>query len=96
MMNRKPELGDIACDLISGFEGIVTSTTQWLNGCERVLIQPQQLHDGKIIEPQWFDVQQVKVKQHAAFFALCDDRDGKAQAVGGPMNDPSPPRDPTR
>jgi len=53
-------LGCLAKDTISGFEGIVISKTEWLNGCVRIQIQPRTLHDGKPIDAQVFDQQQVE------------------------------------
>jgi len=53
------KMGDRIKDSISGFKGIATSKTEWLNGCKRWLISPEELHDGKPIEAQWFDAEQV-------------------------------------
>lgn len=41
-MNTKTEitLGCKAKDKITGFTGIVIAMTSWLNGCQRVTIQP--------------------------------------------------------
>jgi len=44
------QLGDVAKDSITGFEGVVTGRTEWLNGCCRWLIQPRSLHEGKPVE----------------------------------------------
>jgi len=64
-MNTKPEitLGCKAKDKITGFTGIVIAMTSWLNGCQRVTIQPQELKDGKPIEAHTFDVQQIELLQ---------------------------------
>lgn len=32
----KVELGDIAKDEVSGFQGVVVAVTNWLNGCNRI------------------------------------------------------------
>lgn len=58
-----PELGDLVKDRITGLEGIVTCRSDWFNGCTRFLIQPQALHDGKPIDSQWFDAEQLEVVQ---------------------------------
>lgn len=55
------KLGDIARDKVSGFEGVVIGITQWLHGCERLIIQPQKLHDGKPIDALSFDLPQVEL-----------------------------------
>ena len=60
---KRPDikLGDKARDSISGFVGVVVAITEWLNGCQRILIQPQMLHEGKPVESQTFDAEQVEV-----------------------------------
>lgn len=60
------ELGSKARDTITGFEGIVVGITHWLNGTVRVGIQPQGLHDGKVIEIDWFDEPQVEAVEAEA------------------------------
>lgn len=55
------KLGDKARDKISGFSGIVVAITEWLNGCLRITIQPQELKDGKPIDNHTFDAEQVEV-----------------------------------
>jgi len=55
------KLGDKGRDKISGFEGIVTVISDWLNGCRRVTLTPQTLKDGKPIDSHTFDVQQVEL-----------------------------------
>ena len=52
-------LGDVVRDRITGFEGVVVANTFWLNGCVRCTVQPQQLKDGKTIESECFDEQQL-------------------------------------
>jgi len=54
------KLGDKARDTISGFEGVVTCISDWLNGCRRVTIQPEKLHDGKPIDNCCFDIEQLE------------------------------------
>lgn len=54
-------LGDLARDTISGFQGIVTSKHDYLNGCTRFGLAPQTLKDGKPIETCIFDQEQVEL-----------------------------------
>jgi hypothetical protein len=54
------KLGDVVRDRISGFTGVVTSRTEYLNGCVRWAVSPQQLHEGKPIEAQYFDEEQIE------------------------------------
>jgi hypothetical protein len=54
------KLGQKAYDRITGFEGIITAKTEWLNGCVRYALQPQKLSEkGTPIDAQWFDVEQL-------------------------------------
>jgi hypothetical protein len=77
---REIELGDIVRDTITGFEGVAVATTEWLNGCRRISIQPQKLHDGKPIESDWFDETQVAVVKKS--------RKRELAKTGGPRPDP--------
>lgn len=54
-------LGDEVVDLVSGFKGIITGKSEFLNGCARVCVQPKVGKDGKHPESMWFDDPQVKV-----------------------------------
>jgi hypothetical protein len=57
-----PCLGDKARDIVTGFSGVVTAQTRYLSGHVRVAIQSESLdRDGKAIEPEWFDIEQVVV-----------------------------------
>lgn len=69
-MDGRVELGDLAKDKVSGFEGIVVADTLWLHGCRRLTIQPNKCDkDGNPIQPVGFDepqVQLVKSLKHQA------------------------------
>jgi hypothetical protein len=82
------KLGDKARDQITGFQGIVIAITDWLNGCRRITIQPQELKDGKPIESHTFDVEQVTVVTEQAAPVL--------SPSGGPCPDPVRARGPSR
>lgn len=54
------ELGDVARDTITGFQGVVIADTKWLHGCRRLTLQPQTLDkDGKVQESMTFDEPQL-------------------------------------
>jgi len=55
--------GDQVSDVITGVTGIVVARTDFLTGCNRVSIQPQELNDGKPAEWLHFDEHQVKLKK---------------------------------
>jgi hypothetical protein len=59
------ELGDEVKDIVSGFTGIATARTEFLNGCVRISIDPPVDKDGKPVDGKWFDVEQVEVMQRA-------------------------------
>ena len=58
-MNTKLNTGDRVKDPISGFSGIVTCRLDYLNGCTRIAVSPETLHEGKVIDPQYFDEPQL-------------------------------------
>lgn len=55
------KLGAKVRDTITGLEGIVIHKTEWLNGCWRIGVQPQELKDGKPVEYSVFDVEQLEL-----------------------------------
>ena len=77
-------LGKQVEDTVTGFCGIVTAVTDYLNGCTRVTVEPRIKDDGSLPEPQYFDVQQVLVVGSGVA-----SRDGGA-AIGGPPRRDAP------
>lgn len=61
MNNEVVHLGDKVRDSISGFTGIVMSRTEFLYGCVRVGVAPQELKDGKMLENGHFDEPQLEI-----------------------------------
>lgn len=84
----KINLGDTCKDTISGFEGVCIARTEWLNGCVRVTIAPQKLHEGKLLESCCFDVEQVELVKAAP--------PREVKPTGGPNPAPTRNRDPSR
>lgn len=61
-MAEEIELGDRVEDVISGFTGIVTARTKYLESCDQVAIRPEKLGDkGELLKAEWFDAPWVKV-----------------------------------
>jgi len=58
-------LGDEVKDTISGFKGIAISRHSYLQGCDRISIQPTIDKDGKLPEQQSFDEPQLEVIKKA-------------------------------
>jgi len=52
------KLGEKGKDIVSGFVGIATARTEWLNKCIRIQLTSQKLKDGKPID-DWFDEDQI-------------------------------------
>lgn len=87
------ELGSKVRDRVSGLEGIVIGRTQWLSGCDRLVVQPP-VKDGKRPDADSFDEhmldvletpEQTGVKGYAQV-VLETAEEGKAAALlpGGP------------
>ena len=53
------KLGSKVTDSITGFTGIATARTEYMNGCVRVGIEAPLGADGKLLEVEWFDEQRV-------------------------------------
>ncbi len=74
------KLGSKVKDKVTGFVGIVTSRTEYLNGCVRCSVTPKVKKDNKIIEAEWVDEMQLEV----VFGGL----DANNEETGGDMPDP--------
>jgi hypothetical protein len=82
------KLGTRARDLITDYQGIVVSKTEWFGGKKRVGIQSKDLHDGKAIPIHDFDVTCVEVLDPKQLFG---DVEANVQAgPGGPFPEPKP------
>lgn len=81
------KLGVRARDLITGFEGIVVSKTEWFGGKKRVGVQSRQLHEGKLLHIEDFDVTQVEVLDPTPIFG---DVEKELAGPGGPFPEPTP------
>lgn len=57
------KLGDEVKDKVSGFQGIAVARHTYLNGCDRISIQPKIDKEGKLPESQSFDEPQLEVIQ---------------------------------
>lgn len=74
-------LGDVVQDSITGFKGVAVSKTQWITGCDRILVQPQKLtKDGDIVDPMNFDEPMLKIVSGAKVT-----KSKTKKKTGGPM-----------
>lgn len=81
MTKKKIKLGDEVRDTISGYQGIVTAVSEFLNGCVRCGIQSQKLHEGKPIETYWIDEPQLELVKKNKIKIKPSTKDN-----GGPMS----------
>lgn len=77
-------LGDVARDVISGFEGLVIAKTEWLHGCDRLTLAPQKLHDGKVMDNATFDRPQLELVTPGPRHAT----NTQSPMTGGPRPEP--------
>lgn len=76
--------GDRVKDKITGLTGIVWAITDYLHGCRRIHVQPEQLTpDGKVQETFVFDEPQLEVIEASAY-EIEVPKKPKKQEPGGP------------
>lgn len=77
----KFNLRDQVKDELTGFAGIITARTEYLNGCLQYCVKPQKLKkDGTMPEAEWFDEQQLDLTKKIKATK-------KKPATGGPQSD---------
>ena len=76
-------LGQQVIDPLTGFTGIVTCRSEYLHGCVRLCVQPRSLHNGTMVNEEWFDEARLEDTSLAA----------TTPATGG---GPARPVDPSR
>lgn len=72
-------VGDEVQDKVSGFKGIVTARTEYINGCTRLGVQGASKNNAQS-EPAWIDEPQVKLLKRGVV------KIGR-QETGGPRPD---------
>lgn len=78
--NKLIKLGTKVRDKVTGFEGIVTSRTEFLYGCIRIGVTPKMDKDGKLGDIQHFDEPQVEEISNEEKISTGN------RTTGGPMN----------
>lgn len=85
----KHQLGCEARDIVTGLEGVITSRTEYLNGCVRYCIQPRAVDNKPAHEVEWVDEQQIEVIGDGVRTRLLPAQvAGPVAAVGGPRRNP--------
>lgn len=80
----KIKLGDEVKDEVTGFQGIAVARTNWMHGCDRIVIQPPVKEDGKhpdhcsFDEPSVVCVKKEKVKPDTRKKKTGGDKDDRA------------------
>jgi hypothetical protein len=55
------ELGDRVEDKITGLKGIAVGITNYLYGCQRIMVQPEESKDGKPVDTFYVDEPQLEI-----------------------------------
>lgn len=85
----KIELGSKVKDKVTGFKGIVSGRYEYLYGCCRYSVQPEELtKEGKVADALSFDEDALEILTQAKPHVM--------KKTGGPQRDPSPRKDPGR
>lgn len=66
----KIKLGQIAKNVINGFEGLVIAELNELNGTRQLQLEPTKLDNGKVIASQWFYDYLLEVTDPAPKFEI--------------------------
>jgi len=88
---NKIELGVEVEDLVTGFKGMATSITTYLNGCVRYGVDGR-CRDGKRLDAEYFDAEQLRVIGPGIKDAVAVPPLSQA-SIGGPA--PAPRREST-
>jgi len=87
-MRSDIQLGCEATDTISGFTGVVVCIANWLNDYQGITLESRDLHEGKPVGRQTFDVKQVSI--------VSFDLPATPTPTGGPSIAPATPADPSQ
>ncbi len=91
--NKEIELGDVAKDKISGFEGVVVAITEWLHACKRITLQPKDIQEktGQPVDNFTFDLPQLEMVNKGGYK---QPKKKKEKKTGGPSIAPVRSSDP--
>ena len=69
------KLGQKVQDKVTGFTGVATARIEYINGCVQYCVKPKVGADGKMVEGEYLDQQQLEV--------LSDEVKIKSSETGG-------------
>jgi len=76
---KKPKLGNLVEDKVTGLRGIAVSKIKYLNGCVQIGVKPRADKANKAPDTEYIDIEQVKVVGKGISIAKKD--------TGGPQRD---------
>ena len=85
------ELGDEVEDKVTGFKGIAIARHTYLEGCDRISIQPKIKKDGTLVEPSSFDEPTVKIIRRS-IVKPAHIEEPRIRKTGGPRDHKHTPR----
>lgn len=90
MSDQKAGLGDRVKDRVSGYMGVVVSLHRFLQGCDRLGVQPPVGDDGKLPEAQTFDSPDLLVvdEKVITYREQNDERNTGSITLGDKVRDP--------
>lgn len=81
-LSYNAKLGDLVRDRISGYEGIAVAVCSYLQGCDRMTVQPKVKEDGVLPEAKSFDAPDLEVLKRSA--VSYDKSFAERRMTGGP------------
>ncbi|KKN02228.1 hypothetical protein LCGC14_1119690 [marine sediment metagenome] len=75
-MKNIVELGDEVKDKVSGFQGVADARFTYLQGCNRIQVQPPVKKDGKLPDSKVFDEPLLEVMNEGRVAQVLDKPDG--------------------
>ncbi len=84
---EKIKLGDEVKCRVTGFQGIVVSTSQWITGCDRVGVRAPMTKEGKLGEAYDFDEPVLElIKKKKVKMVQSEDTIKKGGPITSPMS----------
>lgn len=89
----KADLGKLARDRVTGFEGRVMAVCHYWTGCDQVMLTPDTVaeSDGTRLKSEWFDDVRLEIDSSGDAITLPGAEDIEAgEATGGPSTETLP------
>jgi hypothetical protein len=76
------ELGQMAKDKVTGFEGIITGRAQYIYGCDQYCLVPSVDKQRQVVKSEWFDEGRLEIIGRGIL-----PKEVKVKKPGGPQRD---------